>query len=39
MVVAGLIATVSAVSIRQLLVGLDDWRTLGAVRYVSARLY
>jgi len=36
--VAGFIATAAAMAIPQMLVGLDDLRTLGAVRYIAARL-
>jgi len=34
----GLIVTLSAVAIPHVLAGLDDFRTLGAVRYLSTRL-
>lgn len=36
--VAGLIATLGGVAIPQMLATLDDFRTLGAVRYMSSRL-
>jgi type II secretory pathway pseudopilin PulG len=34
-----LIAVVMAAAVPQLLAGLDEWRTRGAVRYLSGRLY
>jgi hypothetical protein len=36
--VAGVAATIGAVAIPSMLSGLDEFRTLGAVRYVSSRL-
>jgi type II secretory pathway pseudopilin PulG len=36
--VAGLIATVSAIAIPQIAMGLDEFRTAGAARYISTRL-
>jgi prepilin-type N-terminal cleavage/methylation domain-containing protein len=39
MVVSGLIATAAGVAIPQLLTALDDLRTVGAARYMSARLH
>jgi len=36
--VAGLVVTVSGMAAPQLLSGLDDYRTAGAARYVSARM-
>lgn len=38
MFVAGVMATVGGIAVPQLLVTLDDTRTLGAVRYFSSRL-
>lgn len=38
MFVAGLIATVSAMAIPQVVMGLDEFRTAGAARYISTRL-
>ena len=35
----GLLAVLTAVAAPQLVAGLDEWRTLGAVRYLSSRLY
>jgi type II secretory pathway pseudopilin PulG len=35
----GLMAVVTAAATPQLLAGLDEWRTRGAVRYLSGRLY
>jgi type II secretory pathway pseudopilin PulG len=35
----GLMAVLTAAAAPQLLAGLDEWRTRGAVRYLSARLY
>jgi type II secretory pathway pseudopilin PulG len=35
----GLMAVVTAAAAPQLLAGLDEWRTRGAVRYLSGRLY
>jgi len=36
--VLGMIVTLSAVAVPQSLTGLDDFRTIGATRYISARL-
>jgi prepilin-type N-terminal cleavage/methylation domain-containing protein len=35
----GLLAVLAAAAAPQLAAGLDEWRTLGAVRYLSSRLY
>lgn len=35
----GVLAVLAAAATPQLLSGLDEWRTLGAVRYLSSRLY
>jgi prepilin-type N-terminal cleavage/methylation domain-containing protein len=35
----GLMAVLTAAAAPQLLAGLDEWRTRGAVRYLSSRLY
>ena len=37
--VTGLMAVLTAAAAPQLLAGLDEWRTRGAVRYLSGRLY
>jgi type II secretory pathway pseudopilin PulG len=37
--VTGLTAVLTAAAVPQLLAGLDEWRTRGAVRYLSSRLY
>ena len=37
MVVAGLVATLSAIAVPQTLAALDDSRTVGAARYIAAR--
>jgi type II secretory pathway pseudopilin PulG len=37
--VTGLMAVLTAAAVPQLLAGLDEWRTRGAVRYLSSRLY
>ena len=35
----GVASVLSAAAVPQLLAGLDEWRTRGAVRYLSSRLY
>ena len=35
----GLLAVLAAAAAPQLVAGLDEWQTLGAVRYLSSRLY
>ena len=35
----GLLAVLAAAAAPQLVAGLDEWRTFGAVRYLSSRLY
>jgi prepilin-type N-terminal cleavage/methylation domain-containing protein len=35
----GLVAVLAAAAAPQLVAGLDEWRTLGAVRYLSSRMY
>jgi prepilin-type N-terminal cleavage/methylation domain-containing protein len=35
----GLMAVLAATAVPQLLSALDEWRTIGAVRYLSSRLY
>jgi type II secretory pathway pseudopilin PulG len=37
--VTGLCAVLTAAAVPHLLAGLDEWRTRGAVRYLSSRLY
>lgn len=37
--VTALFATLTAIAVPQMLAGLDEWRTAGAARYLSSRLY